>query len=404
MEIVSNLKTIYHNSRMGNTSSAPNVGQKRKRPNFLYVHPSTLGPHAHTSSEYATDARHRAIDQTLVGITIGDDEETKKSFMLHKDLLCAHSRYFRNACEALLPESEDRAIHLSGVTESTIKLFQFWLYGQATREEPKRVIKRPKPTLHKGKEVIDLEAGPVNAPLPDDEPSIETLFDTRRTPTWLATPEFLFDTHHQYFSTFIGLFTLSHTYDIPALGCDCMTLLVELQNYNRDRKGLRDLWPPYADLYTGLPSSAALCKYLVKEAAVYRDLTKIPRAKLDALPKDFLVDMLLTTTPLKYVSRLKLKEEIRDACHFHNHVSRDATVLCKKRQLRDGAFYVSFLRAVMSEVYAAEESELQWDGESETTEVVAQEMLNLEGDSEVLRWDWDEETWQSGPYCSTYNL
>ena len=35
MEIVSNLKKIYHNSKMGNTNSAPTVGQKRKRPNFL---------------------------------------------------------------------------------------------------------------------------------------------------------------------------------------------------------------------------------------------------------------------------------------------------------------------------------------------------------------------------------
>ncbi len=321
--------------------------------------------------------------------------------MLHKDLLCAHSRYFRNACEGLLPESEERAIHLPNVTESTIKLFQFWLYGQATREEPKRIIKRPKHRLDKD------PSGQVDAPIPiddqatlplrlldgeDDDTDMEALFDTRKTPKWLDTKEFLFRTNHQYFRTFIGLSTLASTYDIPQLREDCMTLLVDLQNYNRDRKGQRDLWPPYSELYAGLPSSAPLCKYLVKEAAVYRDLTKIKRAKLDELPKDFLVDMLLTTTPLKRVSRLKLKEEIRDSCNFHNHASREAVIICKKRQLRDGAFYSSFLRAVMSEVYAAEESTEQWDGESETTEVVEQEMFNLEGESEVCReWDWDHE-------------
>lgn len=323
--------------------------------------------------------------------------------MLHKDLLCAHSRYFRNACEGLLPDSEERAIHLPNVSESTIKLFQFWLYGQATREEPKRVIKRPKHTLHKGKELIDL-AGPSDeqhaVPPPpvhpldtdDDAPSLEALFDTRRTPKWLDTGEFLFSANHQYFRTFIGLCTLAASYDIPQLRDDCMTLLVDLQNYNRDKKGQRDLWPPYAELYAGLPSTAPLCKYLVKEAAVYRDLTRIKRAKLDDLPKDFLVDMLLTTTPLKRVSRLKLKEEIRDCCNFHAHATRDATVVCKKRQVRDGAFYVSFLRACMSEVYALEESTEQWDGESETTEVVQQEMFALEEESEVCReWDWDNE-------------
>ena len=50
MEIVSNLKAIYHNSRMGNTNSAPAAGQKRKRPNFLYAlrtRPAILGPHVH---------------------------------------------------------------------------------------------------------------------------------------------------------------------------------------------------------------------------------------------------------------------------------------------------------------------------------------------------------------------
>ena len=33
-----------------------------------------------------------------------------------------------------------------------------------------------------------------------------------------------------------------------------------------------------------------------------------------------------------------------------------------------------------------------WDGESETTEVLQQEMFALEGESEVCRdWDWDNE-------------
>lgn len=365
-------------------------------PHTCSAHGSTaVLPH---SSTLLTQGR--AIDQTLIGITIGEEEDDKKSFMLHKDLLCAHSRYFRNACEGLLSEDEALTIHLPNISESTIKLFQFWLYGQATREEPKRVIKRAKHTLNKGKETIDLDApGPADpAPPPQDahegdDMSTEDLFNTRRTPAWLDTAEFLFSTNHQYLRTFIGLSTLAHTYDIPQLSSDVMTLLVDLQNYNRDRKGQRDLWPPYTELYAGLPSSAPLCKYLVKEAAVYRDLTKIKRAKLDDLPKDFLVDMLLTTTPMKRVSRLKLKEEIRDSCNFHAHPSHPSVVACKKRQLRDGAFYSSFLRACMSEVYALEEhSEQHWDGESETTEVLQQEMFALEGESEVCReWDWDNE-------------
>ncbi|KAF2630391.1 hypothetical protein BU25DRAFT_408342 [Macroventuria anomochaeta] len=104
--------------------------------------------------------------------------------------------------------------------------------------------------------------------------------------------------------------------------------------------------------------------------------------------------MLLTTTPLKRVSRLKLKEEIRDSCNFHAHPSSASITACKKRQLRDGAFYSSFLRACMSEVYALEESaeNFDQDGESETTEVLQQEMFALEEESEICReWDWDNE-------------
>jgi hypothetical protein len=145
----------------------------------------------------------RAIDQTLIEITIGDEEEERKSFMLHKDLLCAHSRYFRNACEGLLPEGEERAVHLPGVDESTLKLFQFWLYGQATREEPKRVVKRLRGKAVEGMEGVEggegsavaaaAAAGGItiggvpqgNGREEDEAIALDVLLDTRRTPKWM---------------------------------------------------------------------------------------------------------------------------------------------------------------------------------------------------------------------------
>jgi hypothetical protein len=161
------------------------------------------------------------------------------------------------------------------------------------------------------------------------------------------------------------------------------------------RDAVGDLSAEKVSRYVSSIDMFTLCKYLVREAAVYRDLTKIKRSKLDELPKDFLVDMLLTTTPLKRVSRLKLKDEIRDSCNFHDHQTRDLMISCKKRQMRDGAFYVSFLRACLSEVYALEDQLEQLDGESVTTEVMQADMLALEEDAEVLRecdWDDDQET------------
>lgn len=79
-------------------------------------------------------------------------------------------------------------------------------------------------------------------------------------------------------------------------------------------------------------------------------------SELDNLPHGFLVDMLLLSVPLKRVSRNALKLEVCEPCNFHEHPNnRDSLIACKKSQLRDGAFYVSFLRACMSEVYALED-------------------------------------------------
>lgn len=91
----------------------------------------------------------RSVDQTLVKITIGDGiVKPKTSFMIHEGLLCAHSKYFRKAFKGDFRESTEKTIHLPDISDSTLRLFQFWLYGQSTREAPERVFKRPK-TRHR---------------------------------------------------------------------------------------------------------------------------------------------------------------------------------------------------------------------------------------------------------------
>jgi hypothetical protein len=52
--------------------------------------------------------------------------------MLHRELLCSHSPYFAGAFQGKFRETEDRSIHLPDVTDSTMRLFQFWLYRQST--------------------------------------------------------------------------------------------------------------------------------------------------------------------------------------------------------------------------------------------------------------------------------
>jgi hypothetical protein len=96
------------------------------------------------------------MDQTLVEIIVGG-EDAQKSFNLHKDLLCYHSRYFRKAFEGDWQENEDKFIRLPDVSETTFRLFQHWLYAQVTRESecsPARKIKANLPLIQKeGKRV-----------------------------------------------------------------------------------------------------------------------------------------------------------------------------------------------------------------------------------------------------------
>ncbi len=75
----------------------------------------------------------RSRDQTFVTISIGDAaDKDKQVFMLHRELLCSHSPYFAGAFQGKFRESEDRSIYLPDVTDSTMRLFQFWLYRQST--------------------------------------------------------------------------------------------------------------------------------------------------------------------------------------------------------------------------------------------------------------------------------
>jgi hypothetical protein len=79
--------------------------------------------------------------------------------------------------------------------------------------------------------------------------------------------------------------------------------------------------------------------------------------QLEPLPPVFLIDMLMVLGPMKG-DRTKAKDELHNSCKFHDHKSETETVDCKRRQQLDGTFYVSLLRACMSEVYAAEDDDM----------------------------------------------
>ena len=108
----------------------PATGLKRKRPTFLYARMHYLTVFNHYGQVLMSN--HRSMDQTQVEVILAD---SKKSFMVYKDLACFHSLYFRGAFEGSSQESKKKSIRLRDVSEQTFRLFQFWLFAQATREE-----------------------------------------------------------------------------------------------------------------------------------------------------------------------------------------------------------------------------------------------------------------------------
>ena len=75
------------------------------------------------------------MDQTMVEIIIGSSDE-EKTFTVHKELLCYHSVYFRNAFEGEWKESEDKSIRIHAAFEEVFRVVCHWLYDQSSRMEP----------------------------------------------------------------------------------------------------------------------------------------------------------------------------------------------------------------------------------------------------------------------------
>jgi hypothetical protein len=69
----------------------------------------------------------RSQEQTEVTIHSGN------KFMILKDLLCAHSDIFATGLR------NNRKLYLPDISDETFELFQFWLCGQATRQDPRHV-------------------------------------------------------------------------------------------------------------------------------------------------------------------------------------------------------------------------------------------------------------------------
>ncbi|KAF2128458.1 hypothetical protein P153DRAFT_397531 [Dothidotthia symphoricarpi CBS 119687] len=320
------------------------VGQKRKRPTF------------------------QSMDQTLVNILVGEGE---KCFMVHKDLLCYHSKYFRGAFEGSFREKEDKTIRLRDINEGVFRLFQFWLYAQATRDEEDSTTKmsrddhskrgRHSETRHPcscGGNYEQCEESVIDCLTLEIRARYAKVLE-QETPKWLQSGEFLFDSDHEYFSCFIALSVFADQYDTPQLRRDVLTLLVELDNYNWDRKGKlcynRYYRRSAQKAYTSLPPNAPIRQYLIKRFAYSMACKKVNVTSLMRVPQEFVVDVLLliTAQPKKNLLRENLVNNLKDCCDFHEHVAEVEREVCRDGQSRDVQFYTSFMRAIVDQVHSA---------------------------------------------------
>jgi hypothetical protein len=76
--------------------------------------------------EYST------MDPEMVDIIVGPNH-TKKTFTVHKELLCYYSNFFRNAFNGDWRESDEQELRLEGVTEDVFRVMIHWLYAQSSR-------------------------------------------------------------------------------------------------------------------------------------------------------------------------------------------------------------------------------------------------------------------------------
>jgi hypothetical protein len=58
---------------------------------------------------------------------------------VHKKTLCLHSKYFDRIFNGNFRKVEATSLALEDVSDQIFRMFQFWLYGQTTREDPKYV-------------------------------------------------------------------------------------------------------------------------------------------------------------------------------------------------------------------------------------------------------------------------
>ena len=74
---------------------------------------------------YAANTIHSCDFTNLITIIVGEDEQ---SFMVHKDMLCAKSKYFKSACSELWASGREKVVRPTQGTPEQFKMYSEWVY------------------------------------------------------------------------------------------------------------------------------------------------------------------------------------------------------------------------------------------------------------------------------------
>lgn len=75
--------------------------------------------------------RHSLLTGSMVDILVGPG---RKTFNLHRDLLCDRSDYFKASLEGAFLESQTNELHLPDDSPAVFELFVNWLYGGSLKK------------------------------------------------------------------------------------------------------------------------------------------------------------------------------------------------------------------------------------------------------------------------------
>jgi hypothetical protein len=301
------------------------------------------------------------MGQDMVELFVGENE-TK--FVVHKDLLCAHSDYFQRAFKGKFQESEDGFTRVTDVSEVTFRIFQQWLYGQLIRDAVS-IKKTPYEIATMGSDEDEnaddgkrTENDATNA-MDDDEDddedaSSEEVVEGEDEDEDEDEEMEVAVYYYQLMESIVDIYVFADRYETRQLRNDVITAL---RGYNKETDCYPDLHT-VLKAYEKLPDSSTLCQYIIKTNALHwnpaKDSEKERKEIYPLLPYDFTLNVMLINNRRANSSKNKwsedLENELADHCNFHEHRDDKGRKMCKQQRKQDKVFIRNLLVSCMPAV------------------------------------------------------